>query len=48
MSDRRCNALMTDVLLLAPEWPERALLRAELIEAGYDVIAIDQLETELT
>ena len=39
---------MTDVLLLAPEWPERALLRAELIEAGYDVIAIDKLETEGT
>jgi len=30
-----------DVLLLGPEWPERALLRAELIEAGYDVVAID-------
>jgi hypothetical protein len=30
-----------DVLLLAPEWPERALLRAELIEAGYSVVAID-------
>jgi ActR/RegA family two-component response regulator len=31
----------SDILLLAPAWPERALLRAELIEAGYDVIAID-------
>jgi hypothetical protein len=30
-----------DILLLSPEWPERALLRAELIEAGYDVVAID-------
>jgi hypothetical protein len=30
-----------DVLLLGPQWPERALLRAELIEAGYDVVAID-------
>ena len=30
-----------DVLLLAPEWPERALLRAELIEGGYDVVGID-------
>jgi hypothetical protein len=30
-----------DVLLLSPEWPERALLRAELIEAGYGVVAID-------
>jgi hypothetical protein len=30
-----------DVLLLGPEWPERALLRAELIEEGYGVVAID-------
>jgi hypothetical protein len=30
-----------DILLLGPEWPERALLRAELIEAGYGVVAID-------
>jgi hypothetical protein len=30
-----------DILLLSPEWPERALLRAELIESGYDVVAID-------
>jgi hypothetical protein len=30
-----------DVLLLGPEWPERALLRAELTEEGYDVVAID-------
>lgn len=30
-----------DVLLLVPEWPERALMRAELIEAGYNVVAID-------
>jgi hypothetical protein len=30
-----------DVLVLGPEWPERALLRAELIEEGYDVVAID-------
>jgi hypothetical protein len=32
-----------DVLLLAAEWPERALLRAELIEAGCEVIAVDAL-----
>jgi AmiR/NasT family two-component response regulator len=37
---------MTDLLLLAPEWPERALLRAELIEAGFDVVAIDRWEME--
>ena len=30
-----------DVLLLDPEWPERALLRAQLIEEGYEVVAID-------
>ena len=28
-------------MLLAPEWPERALLRAQLIEEGYDVVAVD-------
>jgi hypothetical protein len=30
-----------DILLVSFVWPERALLRAELIEAGYDVVAID-------
>lgn len=30
-----------DFLLLGPEWRERSLLRAELIEAGYSVVAID-------
>ncbi len=30
-----------DVVLLCPEWPERALLRAQLIEEGHDVMAID-------
>lgn len=30
-----------DVLLLGPEWPARALLRAQLIEEGYEVVAID-------
>lgn len=30
-----------DVVLLGPEWPERALLRAQLIEEGCDVVAID-------
>jgi hypothetical protein len=29
------------MMLLAPEWPERALLRAQLIEEGYDVVAVD-------
>lgn len=30
-----------DIILLGPEWPERALLRAQLIEEGYDVVALD-------
>jgi hypothetical protein len=30
-----------DVVLLGPEWPERALLRAQLIEEGYEVVATD-------
>ena len=30
-----------DVLLLASEWPDRALLRAQLIEEGYEVVAVD-------
>lgn len=28
-------------MLLGREWPERALLRAQFIEEGYEVIAID-------
>lgn len=31
-----------DVMLLGPEWPDRALLRAQLIEDGYEVVAIDE------
>jgi hypothetical protein len=30
-----------DVMVLGPEWPERALVRAQLIDAGYEVAAID-------
>lgn len=30
-----------DVLLVAPEWKQRALIRAQLIEDGLDVIAIE-------
>jgi hypothetical protein len=30
-----------DVVLIGPEWPERALLRAQLLEEGYDVVATD-------
>jgi len=30
-----------DVLLLASEWPDRALLRAQLLEEGYEVVAVE-------
>ena len=30
-----------DVLLLSSEWPDRALLRAQLLEDGYEVVAFD-------
>ena len=30
-----------DVVLLDPEWPTRALLRAQLLEDGYEVVATD-------
>jgi hypothetical protein len=28
-------------MVLGSEWPERALLRAQLIEEGYEVVAVD-------
>ena len=31
-----------DFLVIGPEWPLRALLRAELLERGYDVFAVDR------
>ena len=30
-----------DVLLISPEWPLRALLRAQLLDQGYTVLAVD-------
>jgi hypothetical protein len=30
-----------DVLLLASEWPDRALLRAQLLEEGHEVVAVE-------
>jgi hypothetical protein len=30
-----------DVIVLGAEWPERAFLRAQLIEEGYEVVAVD-------
>lgn len=30
-----------DIVLLGPEWPTRALLRAQLVEEGYEVVATD-------
>ena len=35
------NPAAPDVLLLASGWPDRALLRAQLIEEGYEVVAVD-------
>jgi hypothetical protein len=31
-----------DVVVVGREWPERALLRAQLIEEGYEVVAVDE------
>ena len=36
-----CARGRPDIVLLGPEWPERALLRAQLLEDGYDVVATD-------
>jgi len=30
-----------DIVLIGPEWPMRALLRAQLIEEGYETVAAD-------
>jgi hypothetical protein len=30
-----------DVMVLGVEWPERALLRAQLIEEGHEVVAVE-------
>jgi hypothetical protein len=30
-----------DVIVVGAEWPERALLRAQLIEEGHEVVAVD-------
>ena len=30
-----------DIVLLGPEWPTRALLRAQLAEEGYNILATD-------
>ena len=34
-----------DILVIDARWPRRALLRAQLIEEGYDVVATDDWET---
>jgi DNA-binding response OmpR family regulator len=34
-----------DVVILDSQWPRRALLRAQLIEEGYDVVAADDWAT---
>jgi hypothetical protein len=35
------NPQPPDVLVVCAEWPERALLRAQLIEESYEVVAVD-------
>src|SRR6266508_3201964 len=35
------DAKPPDVIVLGAEWPERALLRAQLIEEGHEVVALD-------
>jgi hypothetical protein len=35
------NPKPPDVIVIGAEWPERALLRAQLIEEGHEVIAVD-------
>ncbi len=35
------NLIPPEVVLLGPEWPTRALLRAQFVEEGYEVIATD-------
>jgi hypothetical protein len=32
---------MPDIILLASNWQPRALVRAQLIEEGFDVVAMD-------
>jgi DNA-binding NtrC family response regulator len=38
---KRKHARDPDVLLFSTAWPRRALLRAQLIEDGFEVIAVD-------
>jgi DNA-binding response OmpR family regulator len=35
------NAEPPDVIVLGTQWPERALLRAQLIEEGHEVVVVD-------
>ena len=37
-----------DIVLIDANWPNRALVRAQLIEEGYDVIATDDWATAKT
>lgn len=40
LTDRNVNPV-PDIVLLGPEWHPRALLRAQLLEEGYEVFAVD-------
>ena len=37
----RVGQIIPDVVLLGVDWQSRALIRAQLIEEGYEVVAID-------
>jgi hypothetical protein len=46
--ERRTGSIskqMTDIVLLATDWQPRALIRAQLIEDGFDVVATDTWPT---
>jgi DNA-binding response OmpR family regulator len=42
------SAIRPDIVLLDARWPRRALLRAQLIEEGYEVVATDEWSTART
>ena len=42
----KANTRPLDILLLGPQWPTRALLRAQILEEGYEVAAADSWPIE--
>lgn len=47
--ERRCGrpslAMTPDIVLLGADWKSRTLIRAQLLEEGYDVVATDEWST---